>query len=86
MVPVDPVVAFIDYFHEDYGDEWVTKAMHHYRWFYEADVAKALPVDQGQQMPPERLERATQFITNASRDAWNLSARLRPRFAYWPVN
>ncbi|MDG1087079.1 MAG: glutathione S-transferase N-terminal domain-containing protein, partial [Acidimicrobiales bacterium] len=30
-VPTDPALAFIDSLIEDYGDEWVTKAMYHYR-------------------------------------------------------
>jgi hypothetical protein len=41
VVPTDPVVAFIDYLLEDYADEWVTKAMYHYRWYYDEAIAKA---------------------------------------------
>lgn len=41
VVPDDPALAFIDALIEDYGDEWLTKAMFHYRWAYAADVAKA---------------------------------------------
>ena len=40
-IPADPVVAFLDAILEDYGDEWLTKAMFHYRWVYPADIAKA---------------------------------------------
>jgi len=40
-VPPDPVVAFLDLVLEDYADEWLTKAMFHYRWAYAADIAKA---------------------------------------------
>ena len=29
IVPVDPVLAFLDFLLEDYGDEWVTKQMFH---------------------------------------------------------
>ena len=32
VIPADPVMAFINYLLEDYFDEWLTKAMFHYRW------------------------------------------------------
>lgn len=41
VVPQDPVVAFLDALLEDYGDEWLTKAMFHYRWYYAADIDMA---------------------------------------------
>lgn len=41
VLPPHPVTAFIDYLLEDYADEWLTKAMFHYRWHYEADADKA---------------------------------------------
>ena len=41
VLPVHPVTAFIDYLLEDYADEWLTKAMFHYRWHYPADAQKA---------------------------------------------
>ena len=41
VVPANPALAFIDYLLEDYGDEWLTKAMFHYRWYYDADIDMA---------------------------------------------
>ena len=41
VIPDDPALAFIDYLLEDYADEWLTKPMFHYRWWYPADIAKA---------------------------------------------
>lgn len=41
VLPPHPVTAFIDYILEDYADEWLTKAMFHYRWYYKADIEKA---------------------------------------------
>jgi glutathione S-transferase len=41
VIPDDPAIAFINYLLEDYGDEWLTKAMFHYRWHYAADIDMA---------------------------------------------
>jgi glutathione S-transferase len=39
--PSDPALALVDALLEDFGDEWLTKAMFHYRWAYEADALNA---------------------------------------------
>jgi len=41
VIPEDPVAAFLNYLLEDYADEWLTKAMFHYRWYYQADIDMA---------------------------------------------
>ena len=43
-VPPDPALAFIDALLEDFADEWLTKAMFHYRWAYSADEHQAMRV------------------------------------------
>ena len=54
VIPSDRVTRFIDMLLEDYGDEWLTKAMFHYRWVYADDIKRAadiLPLWQGVSRP-----------------------------------
>ena len=41
IIPDDPAQAYLSDLLEDFGDEWVTKIMFHYRWYYAADRAFA---------------------------------------------
>ena len=65
IIPSDPALAFIDMLLEDYGDEWLTKAMFHYRWYYDADIKKAgdiLPRWGGINRPEEQSRAMGDFI------------------------
>ena len=58
VLPSDPALAFLDYLLEDYGDEWLTKAMFHYRWYYADDIERAgeiLPRWRGLQASDEQI-------------------------------
>ena len=56
VLPQDPAIAFIDYLLEDFGDEWCTKYMFHYRWHFEVDAENAgtlLPLSNKADLSPE---------------------------------
>lgn len=44
VIPPGLAAAFIDMLLEDYGDEWLTKAMFHYRWVRGADIKRSTDV------------------------------------------
>ena len=63
--PASPALALLDSLLEDYGDEWLTKAMFHYRWNYEADIKRAadvLPAWRGLWASDEALKAASKGI------------------------
>ncbi|MDP2124911.1 MAG: glutathione S-transferase N-terminal domain-containing protein [Parvibaculum sp.] len=67
VVPADPVVEFIDYLLEDYADEWLTKAMFHYRWHYKADIDRAaaiLPMWRGITAPKDELSKLSKLFAD----------------------
>ena len=41
VLPNDPALNFINYVLEDFGDEWCTKYMFHYRWYFSEDADNA---------------------------------------------
>ena len=41
VIPPNSILSLINSIIEDFADEWLTKAMFHYRWSYESDIKKA---------------------------------------------
>jgi glutathione S-transferase len=44
VIPDDELLRFLDILIEDFADEWMTKAMFHYRWHHAEDAANAGPL------------------------------------------
>ena len=65
-MPSNPVLGFINDLLEDYGDEWLTKAMFHYRWYYQDDITtagKILPRWSNNTAPEDQLSEMGEFIS-----------------------
>jgi glutathione S-transferase len=73
--PSNPALALIDAILEDYGDEWLTKAMFHYRWHYEADIARAAAI-----LPAWRMSQTSDAQLKAAGET--ISGRQIPRLRY----
>lgn len=66
VIPADPALAFLDALVEDYADEWLTKAMFHYRWSCAPDIEKAkriLPRWAGARRSDDALDRASRAFS-----------------------
>lgn len=71
VLPTDPALAFIDYLIEDFGDEWCTKYMFHYRWYPAADADNAgtlLPLGMNVSIPSETHKTFKEVFTKRQVD------------------
>jgi hypothetical protein len=41
VIPPSPILCFLNYLLEDFADEWTTKYMFHYRWYFNEDADNA---------------------------------------------
>nr|WP_070959944.1 glutathione S-transferase C-terminal domain-containing protein [Hyphomonas sp. Mor2] len=64
VIPADPVLRFLNDLIEDYADEWLTKAMFHFRWAHEADWKNAAPLLVFWGMNTAPKEMADEFAAN----------------------
>ncbi|MEL6519998.1 MAG: glutathione S-transferase family protein [Pseudomonadota bacterium] len=67
VIPTDPELTFFNALIEDYGDEWLTKAMFHYRWYHEPDRKIAGPLLMYWSMntaPADQAQKMADFFTD----------------------
>ncbi|MEM9225165.1 MAG: glutathione S-transferase [Pseudomonadota bacterium] len=66
IIPPDPELSFYNFLIEDFADEWLTKAMFHYRWYHEPDRVNAGPMLIFWRMtttPADTAQELSDFIT-----------------------
>ena len=66
VIPDNPALAFINFLLEDFGDEWCTKFMFHYRWYFSADADNAgtqLPLNIDVTVSEDALQQFKSFFT-----------------------
>ena len=66
VIPTNPIMTFIDYLIEDYADEWLTKAMFHFRWAHKRNIdfaGKILPRWTLNQLSDEEIEPLSKNIS-----------------------
>ena len=71
VLPADPALAFLDYLIEDFGDEWCTKYMFHYRWYPQQDADNAgtlLPLSMDVSIAAEPLAQFKAFFSKRQID------------------
>lgn len=67
VIPGDPELAFYNELIEDFADEWLTKAMFHYRWYHEPDRKNAGPLLMFWSMntaPAEQARKMSDYFTD----------------------
>ena len=71
VLPKDPALNFINYVLEDFGDEWCTKFMFHYRWHFDEDADNAgtiLPLGINSALKDDELAFFKEYFTKRQID------------------